>query len=62
MCPAKVKTVSVDLLYIGRGQGSFTAPRSRVLARVLKTEVCEFPSVFEYIRVVNLAINAHEII
>jgi len=35
---------------------------ARVLARVLKTEVLEFPSVFECARVLNLAINAHEII
>jgi hypothetical protein len=33
-----------------------------VLARVLKTEIREFPSVFQCSRVLNLAINAHEIL
>ncbi len=35
---------------------------ARVLARVLKTEKLKFPNVFECLRVLNLAINAHEII
>jgi len=34
---------------------------ARVLARVLKFRICVFPSVFECLRVLNLAINAHEI-
>jgi hypothetical protein len=33
-----------------------------LLARVLNAEICEFPSVFECSRVLDLAINAHEII
>ena len=32
------------------------------MGRVLKTGIYEFPSVFECSRVLNLAINAHEII
>jgi hypothetical protein len=37
-------------------------PFSRVLARVLKIEIRVFPSVFECSRVLNMAIDAHEII
>jgi hypothetical protein len=33
-----------------------------VLRKVLKIEIREFPSVFECSRVLNFAINAHEII
>ena len=32
------------------------------MARVLKTEICEFPNAFECSRVLKLAINAHAII
>ncbi len=32
---------------------------SREMARVLKTGICKFPGVFECLRVLNLAINAH---
>jgi hypothetical protein len=45
-----------------RGQPHFCFGGARVLARVLKIEICEFPSVLECPRVLNLAINAHEIL
>jgi hypothetical protein len=41
---------------------SNTPQVARVLVRVLKIEIREFTSVFECSRVLNLAINAHEII
>jgi hypothetical protein len=46
----------------GRGRADAEAHETRVLARVLKLRNYVFPSVFECLRVLSLAISAPEII